>query len=44
MITVVTEMNVGAEQHATERSGLCVSLYLVFPNLRPLRPSLSALY
>lgn len=24
------------------RKGLCVSLYLVLPNLRPLKPSLSA--
>lgn len=33
-------MGVGVEQHATE--GLC-GLYLVLPNLRPLKPSLSAL-
>lgn len=33
-------MGVGVEQYATE--GLC-GLYLVLPNLRPLKPSLSAL-
>lgn len=35
----MTKMGAGAEQHATE--GLC-DLYLVLPNLRPLKPSLSA--
>lgn len=35
----MTKMGVGAEHHATE--GLC-DLYLVLPNLRPLKPSLSA--